>query len=79
MLLLVLLVGVEVVVHVHVLHVVLDLSFHQSEDFRQNGCFFFLEKTIVSSKTLRERERRRRRSCFNVEIKKAKSISSCLE
>ena len=31
----------------HALHVVLDLSFHQNEDFpSKTAVFFFLEKTI---------------------------------
>jgi len=43
---------------VHVVHVVLDLSFHQNEEIFVKTAVFFLEKTIVSSKTLREREER---------------------
>jgi hypothetical protein len=43
---------------VHVVHVVLDLSFHQNEEIFVKTAVFFLEKTIVSSKTLREKEER---------------------
>ena len=63
MLLLVLL----LLVVMHVLHVVLDLSFHQNEDFpSKTAVFFFLEKTIsfhISSfvvTRLRERRSERR-------------------
>jgi len=62
MLLLVLLVGVEVVVHVHVLHVVLDLSFHQMKRFSSKRLFFFLGKNNRQFKdTKREREKKKKK------------------
>ena len=64
----------------HVVHVVLDLSFHQNEEiFVKTAVFFLHGKNNRQFKDTKRERRKRRRSCFNVEIKKTESISSCLE
>ena len=52
--------------------------FSPNEEIFVKTAVFLLGKNNRQFKDTK-RERRRRRSCFNVEIKKAKSISPCLE
>ena len=65
----------------HVLHVELDLSFHQNEDFpSKTAVFFFLEKTISFHisfvVTTRLRRERRRGEVFLVSRDKRRHVWS---
>jgi len=44
--------------------VVLDLSFHQNEDFRQNGCFFLLGKNNRQYQRHERKKKKKKKELF---------------